>query len=71
MGIEKKIMKLVGNSCDEGSSVIEDCSCVSENSECIILDNDGTILPPKEFLDLQRTIFEPLSHTKPTHLMSK
>ena len=69
MGIEKKVMKLVGDSCEEGSSVVEDC--VSETSECIILNNDETILPPKEFFDSQRAIIESLSCRKLSHLMSK
>ena len=51
------------------SSTVEDC--VSETSECIILNNDETILPPKEFFDSQRAIVESLSCTKPRHLMSK
>ena len=74
-------MKLVGNFSKEGCSVVEDCvqenkdvsfcSYVSETSGCIILHNNETILPPKEFLDSQRVIVGSLIHTKPTHLMSK
>ena len=80
-GNREKVMKLVGDSSEEGSSVLENCveekkdvslsTCGSETFECIVQNNDETILSPKEFFDSQRYIVESLSYTKPRHLMSK
>lgn len=78
MGIEKKkVMKLVGDSSEEGSSIVEDCgqekkdvslsTCVSETSECIILNNDETILPSKEFLIHKEPLLN-LFHIKNLHI---